>query len=105
MYPLYKTKQNVGKKSWPMSLKTTNGTTLELERTIGIIYFERRFYRWKKQTQREEVIYLRSYSSSVVVKTGTRVFHQSRLFPLQEWTKANATTATNFRSLCFSFNR
>lgn len=33
--PLYKIKQNVGKKSWPMTLKTTNCTTLELERTLG----------------------------------------------------------------------
>lgn len=32
-HPLYKIKQNVGKRSWPTSLKTTNCTTLELERT------------------------------------------------------------------------
>lgn len=28
-----------------------------------------------------------------------------RLFPLQKCTKPNASTTTNFQSLCFSFNR
>ena len=30
-HPLYKIKQNVGKRSWTTSLKTTNCTTLELK--------------------------------------------------------------------------
>lgn len=65
-HPLYKIKQNIGKRSWTTSLKTTNCTTLELKEP-GIIYFEHCFYTWRYRLRERKCHWLRSYSSETLV--------------------------------------